>query len=166
MADHMHNKDPDRYLGEHRVDSAGKALLAIKRSDEDIVGALVLDLVYHPEPELGPLGLRGLQAQNLLVASNREAQGQVDRFVADCSLVSNFDSERVEYNDRVNLVQGLDLPFGNFVNDLLGDSRDQIRRHRNAVMLLQMSPDLAHRHATSIHVIAGLCALRATHFIT
>ena len=111
----------------------------------------VLDLGHHPQPELGALGLLDPQAQNLFVALNGEAQRQIDRLVADHPLVADFDPERVENDDRINLVQGPVLPVPNLVHDFIGDPRNQIRRHADAIQLLQVTPDFAHRHAARVH---------------
>ena len=43
------------------------------------------------------------------------------------------------------------LPFHDLLQDRIGDRRDQVCRHVDAVELLEMAADLAHAHAARIH---------------
>jgi hypothetical protein len=43
------------------------------------------------------------------------------------------------------------LPFRDLLVDSVGDRRDQVRRHLDAVEFLEMTTDLAHRHAARIY---------------
>lgn len=57
----------------------------------------------------------------------------------------------IEEDQRIERVERPVLPLGHFLQDGVGDGRDQIGRHVNAVELLQMATDLAHPHAARIH---------------
>ena len=43
------------------------------------------------------------------------------------------------------------LPFGDLLQDGVGNGRDQVGRHLDAVEFLQMAADLTHAHAPRIH---------------
>src|SRR5829696_4492620 len=57
------------------------------------------------QPELGAFGVLDPQAENVLGAVRLDAEGDVDRLVADHALVSDLDPHGVEEDERVTRLQ-------------------------------------------------------------
>ena len=91
--------------GNTAVMASGKPFQAIDDGDQDVLGAAVLDLVHHPQPELGALGLLDPKAQHFLVAGGAHADRQVHGLVLDQPLVADLDPQRIEEHDRVAWLQ-------------------------------------------------------------
>lgn len=87
----------------------------------------------------------------LLRAVRLDAQRDVHRLIADEPLVADLYTERVKEHQRIAGVERATLPFGDRLQHGVGNRRDQIRRHVDAVKLFEMPPNLAHRHAARVH---------------
>ena len=109
-----------------------------------------LQLVHHLQPELGPLGLLDPKPEHVFLAVDIERQRDVDRLVADQALVADFHPQRVEEDDRINRIERPVLPLPDLLENGIGDPADQIGRDLDAIELLQVALDLAHRHATGV----------------
>src|ERR687893_1130114 len=97
----MHDARLDLGLRKHRADRFGEALQAVDDRDQDVLHATVLQLVHHPQPELGALGLLDPETQYLLGAVWPDAKSDIDGLVADRALVPDLDPDRVEEDQRV-----------------------------------------------------------------
>ncbi|ESZ68224.1 hypothetical protein X726_32400 [Mesorhizobium sp. L103C105A0] len=150
MADQVHDAGLDDGLGKDGVDRLGKALQSVDDGDQDIADAAALQLVHDAQPELGALGLLDPDAKNLLRAIGQDAERNVYGLVPDEALVPDLDPDRLEKDERVADVERPVLPFGNLLQDGIGDSRDQVRRYVDTIEFFQMAADLAHRHAAHI----------------
>ena len=115
-----------RGLGEHRGDRVGEALEAVDHGDQKVLDAAVLQLVHHPEPELGALVLLEPETEDLLAAVVPDAGRDMHRLVADQAFVADLHPERVEEDQRIDRLQGTGLPGGNLFQDRVGDHADQI----------------------------------------
>ena len=80
----------DLGLREHGGDGVGEALQAIDHGDQDVLNTAVLQLVHDPQPELRPFRLLDPEAEDLLAAVGTDAEGDVDRLVADGALVAHL----------------------------------------------------------------------------
>lgn len=78
-------------------------------------------------------------------------QRQVDGFILDRALVADLQAQRVEIDDRIHRFERALLPLRHFLQHLVGNGRDQVRRHLGAVQFQQMGLDLAHAHAACVH---------------
>ena len=123
-------------LREDGGDRLGEALQAIDDGDQDVLDAAVLQLVHDPQPELGALGLLDPEAEDLLGAVGQDAERDVDRLVADDALVADLDPDGVEEDQRIDRLERPVLPFGDLLQDGVGDGRDQVRRDVDAVELV------------------------------
>ena len=99
---------------------------------------------------LAPLDLLDPEPQHLLLALAGDRQRQVDRLVPDQSLVADLDPERVEEHNRIDRIQRPPMLLAHLLEHRVGHPADQVRRHRDAVELPQVTLDIAHRHATRI----------------
>lgn len=84
-------------------------------------------------------------------AVGQNAERDVDGLVANEALIPDLDPDGVEEDQRIERVEWPVLPFAHFLQHRIGHGRDQVGRHVDAVELLQVAADLAHRHATRIH---------------
>src|SRR5262249_43975376 len=137
-----------------------KALLA---GDEEFLRALVrtaLEEVLEAEMTealgaekgertAGRLGYRLQSArstpQHLLLAIAIEREGNINRLIAHQPVVADLDPQRVEKDYRIKRVERPVLPFPNLIEYCIGNPADQIGRDLDAIQLVQMRLDLAHR---------------------
>ena len=132
-------------------DGIRKTLQPVDNGDQNVRDAAVLELGHHPHPELGALGLLDPYSQNLLGAVRLDAKGDVDRFVPDKPLVPDLHPDRIEKDQRIAGVQRTGLPFLHRLHHRVGDPENECWRGIDAVKILKMALDLAHRHAARIH---------------
>ena len=131
--------------------ASGKALQAVDDGDQHILDAAVLQLVHHPQPELGALVLLEPQAQDLLGAVGAHPERDMDRLVADQSFVADLDPQGIEEDQGIGRLQRARLPGGDLLQHRVGDRADQIGRDLDAVEIAQMADDLAGAHAAGVH---------------
>jgi hypothetical protein len=62
-----------------------------------------------------------------------------------------LDPDGVEEHQRIADIERPVLPFRHLVQHRVGHRRDQIGRNVDAVQLLEVAADLAHRHAARVH---------------
>ena len=113
-------------LRKNRIDGFRKALQAIDHGDENVLGAAGLQLVDDAQPEFGAFGLLDADAEDLLGAIRKNAECDVNRFVAHEAFVADLDADRIEEHQRIAEMQRLVLPFGDLVEYRIGDRRDQV----------------------------------------
>jgi len=123
-----------------------------------------LEVVEHLHPELRAFGVLDPDAQNIARTIGQNAQGQVDRLIANQAFFTNFDPQSIKENHRIHRLQWPLLPCANFFHDLIGHGADEVGRDLCSVLLGKKSPDLSDCHPTGIHsddlvVEAGVTAL-------
>jgi site-specific DNA recombinase len=150
-SDGVHDAGLNLRPREHGANRFGEALQPVGHRNEDVLDTAVLQLVHHPEPELGALGLLDPQAQHLLRAVRADAEGDVHRLVPDGALVSNLDPQGVEEDQRVKRLERTLLPFGDFVQHGIRHGADQVGRDVDAVEIAQVALDLPRTHAPGVH---------------
>jgi hypothetical protein len=136
---------------EDGIDGLGKALQAIDDGNQDVLDATVLHLVHHPQPELGPLVGFDPETEDLFCTIAAHAERDMHRFVADMAFIPDLDPQGIEEHQRIDRLQRPRLPGRHFIKHRIGDRRDQVGRHVDAVKLLDMPDDLARAHPTRIH---------------
>ena len=104
-----------------------------------------------PEGRPGTLVLLEPKAENLLGAVGSDAERNVDRLVADKTLIADFDPQRIEEDQGIDRLKRPRLPGRDLVQNRVGHRADQIRRNVDAVDLAAMPGDLAGAHASGIH---------------
>src|SRR3954471_13862051 len=150
-ANQMHDAGLDLGLREHGADRLGEALQPVDDRDQDVGEATVLQLVHHPQPELGTLGLLDPEPEHLLCAVRPDPERDVHRLVADRPLVAHLDPDRVEKDHRVERLERAVLPFGHLVQHRVCHRADQVGRDLKAVELAQVPLDIAGAHAAGVH---------------
>jgi len=81
----------------------------------------------------------------------QDTQRDVYRLVANEPFIADLHPDRIEEHQRVAGIERAALPLRDRLQHCVGDRRDQVGRHVDAVQLLQMSADLAYRHAACVH---------------
>jgi len=151
VSNEMHDAGLHRSFREDGVDRLGKAFEAVDDGDQDVLDAAGLQFVHNPQPELRALGVFDPEPEDVLGAFGRDAERDVDGLVANQALVADLDAQGVEKHQGIARLQWPVLPFRDRLQNRVGDRRNQVRRHFEAVELQQMALDLAHRHAARIH---------------
>jgi hypothetical protein len=80
-----------------------------------------------------------------------DAERDMDGFVADHALVADLHPDRVEKDERIDRIERPLLPDRHLVEHRVGHRRDQVRRHVDAVQVVQVPGDLAGAHAARVH---------------
>ena len=96
---------------------------------------------------------RGLnrKAQDVLGSFRRDAERDIDGLVATSPSSRILTRSAFEENQRIHRLERTVLPFGDRLQNRVGDRRDQVRRDLKSIKFKQMPLDLAHRHAARIH---------------
>lgn len=104
----MHNAQLDFRAREDSLNRFRETLEPIHAGDQDILHATVLEVGQHACPELRAFRIARPQAENLprrdlrLVASQVDADDQVDHALADMAVEAGFDDDRVQIHDRIH----------------------------------------------------------------
>ena len=77
----MPNAGLDHGLREGGGDGLGEALQTVHDRDQDVLGAAVLQLVHHRQPEFGTFIFGDPEAKNLALAIAGNAQGDIHGLV-------------------------------------------------------------------------------------
>ncbi len=123
----MHDAGLNDAIGKNARNGLGKPLQAVHHGNQDVLGAAVLELIHHLEPELRPLGLLHPKPQDVLLARAGDADGQIHRLVANQAFVADLHPKRVEVNHRVQRLQRPVLPGSNLLEHRIRDRRNQRR---------------------------------------
>ena len=151
MADEMDDAGLHLGLRKDGGDRLRKALQAVDDGDQHVLDAAALQLVHHPQPELGALGLLDPKPQDFLRSVRPDAKGDIDRLVADGSLVAHLDADRIEEDQRVKSFQRPVLPVRHLLQNGIGDGADQVGGNLDPVQLAQMPLDFTGAHAAGVH---------------
>src|SRR5512144_746739 len=151
MADEMDDAGLHLGLRKDSGDRLRKALQAVDDGDQHVLDAAAFQLVHHPEPELRALRLLDPKSQDFLRSVRPDAKGNIDRLVADGSLVAHLDADRIEENQRVESFERPVLPVRHLLQNGIGDGADQVGGNLDAVQLTQMPLDFTGAHAAGVH---------------
>ena len=77
-------------LGEHRFDRCGKPGQIVRASDKNILNAPVFQAIEYRCPEFGALIFTDPHTQNILLAVQIDANGDVHSLLDDLTLTSNM----------------------------------------------------------------------------
>src|SRR5205823_2222533 len=95
-------------------------------------------------------GLLEPHAQHLTLAVQGDRQSEVAGLALHRPAVADLEHERVEEQDRVEIIQRPLLPGLYILQDGIGDPADQIPPHRDSVELAQVSLDIPRREPTRV----------------
>src|SRR6185369_1178600 len=132
-------------------DRLGKALQAVDNGDQHVLDAAVLELVHDAQPEFGALVLFEPKPQDFLAAVGAHAERDMDGLISYQSFVADLDPQRVEKDQRVDLLQRPRLPGGDLLQHRISHRADQIGRDLDPVEIAQMADNLAGAHAAGVH---------------
>jgi len=124
--DGVHDAGLNRRLRINRANRLRETLQPINHRDQDVVQPTRLQLVHHPKPEFGPLGLFDPKAQHVLLACGVQCQRHVDRLVPDHAFVTHLHPQGVEEHDRINCLERTVLPRRHLVQHRVSHPADQI----------------------------------------
>ena len=141
----MHNARLDNGSWPDIRDDLGEALESVAHQEEHIPDATVFEVDQHAHPELGAFSAGAHpQAQYVLVAVHRDADGGVDRPVGDLA-IADLDVDGVDEHRHVDRIQRAVGPVVHLRDNFVGDPRDRFPRHRSAVDLREMCRDFPGR---------------------
>jgi len=139
-----------RGLREDGFDRLGEPGQAVDARDQDVADAARLEVVEDLHPELGALGLLEPHAEDVAVALERDAQSEIQGAALHAAAVTDLQHHAVQEHDRVDVLQRPLRPLADVVHDGVGHAADQVEADLDAVDLLQVRADVAHRQAARI----------------
>jgi hypothetical protein len=89
-------------------------------------------------------------AEYVALAFDRDAQGEVAGLALHRPALADLEDERVEEDDRVDVVERPLLPLPDVLHHRVGDSRDEVAADLDAVELGQVRLDVAGRHPARV----------------
>src|SRR5690606_22109340 len=93
-----------------RLDRLGQAGQAVAAGDQHVTHAPVTQLSTHRKPEFGALACLHPDAQHVLDPVEVDPDDDVGGLVAHVGAVAHLHHQRVDVDDRIDLVQGPVLP--------------------------------------------------------
>jgi hypothetical protein len=150
QADEVHDARLHRGFGEDRLDRLGDAFEPVHAADQDVAHAALLELGEHLHPELGALGLLKPHPQHVTLAVDGQAQRQVAGAALHAAALADLEHQRVEEDHRIDVLQRPLLPGAHVVHHRVGDAADQVAADRDAVDLLEVRLDVAHRQPARV----------------
>ncbi len=132
------------------LDGFGESGQAIAAHDEHVAHPAVAQLGAHPGPELGAFGCLHPDPEYVFDPVEIHPDGDVRGSVADLVAVADFDHQRIEVDDRVDLLQRPRLPGLDLVEHRVGDFGDGVVGQLGAQCAGQVMGDVAHGHPTRI----------------
>src|SRR5690606_21214374 len=129
-----------------RGDRLRQARQAVAAHDEHVAHATVANFGEHSGPELRALGLLDPHTQDPFPAVHVDPDYQVAGLDPDLAAVTDPDPDRVDVEDRVDLLQRPVAPPLDGLVDRVGDVRDRLVRDLGAVADLEVLSDVAGGH--------------------
>src|SRR3954451_5302209 len=120
-------------------------LEAVDAADQHVADAALVEVVEHGQPELRALALAPPDPQDLALALQRDADREIAGAVSDRAVLADLHHERVEVDDRVNLIQRPRAPRLHVGQHSVGDAADRVTPDRDAVELAELRLDLTDR---------------------
>ena len=140
----------DHGVGPGRLDRLGQARQPVAAHDQHVSDAAVGEFGAHASPEGGALVGLHPDPQDVLDALHVDSDGDVGRLVGHPPAVADLDTDRVEVDHRVELLQRATLPLQDGVGDGVGDVADRPRDQLCPQGGVQVVADLAHRHPAGV----------------
>ena len=149
-ADLVHDARLHPGLGEDGRDRLREPVEAVDAADQHVTDAALVEIVEHGEPELRALALAPPDPEHLALALQRDADRQIAGAVSDGAVLADLHDERVEVDDRVDLIQRPRAPRLHVGQHGVGDAADRVTPHLDAVELAELRLDLTDREAAGI----------------
>jgi len=109
-----------------------------------------LSSVSTASQNFAPSTLLEPEAEHVAFAVEVDADRHVAGLVADGAAVADLHDQRVEEQDRVDVLERSCLPLPDVVEHGVGDPRDQVVADLDAVQLGQVRLDVAHAHPAPV----------------
>jgi hypothetical protein len=90
------------------------------------------------------------QAEHIALAVHPDRQRQVARPALDAAAIADLEHQRVQEDDRIDLIQRAALPSAGIVHDRVGHLRDQVAADLDAVDLSQVRLDVPGREPPAV----------------
>jgi hypothetical protein len=132
-----------RRLRVDRLDRLREALQSVNAADKDVGEAALLELAEHLHPELGAFGLLEPHAEHVPLSLDCDAEREVARPALHRPALADLQHERVEEDDRVDVVERPLLPLPDVVHHRVGDAADQVAADLDTVDLGQVRLNVA-----------------------
>jgi hypothetical protein len=133
-----------------RLDRLGKPGQPITTDDEHVAYPTVAQLGAHPSPKLRALTGLHPDPEHVLgsvkVDTHRNMRGPVTDLVA----IADLHHERIEVDDRVDLLQRPALPGLDLLEHRVSDLPDRLVGQLGAQRAGQVMADITHRHPTRV----------------
>jgi len=113
-------------LGVDGLDRLGEAGQPVDAAHEYVLDAAGLQIGQDLQPELGALCLLKPHAEHVAVALEVHPDRQITGEVAHCLPVADLDHERVQVEDRVDLLKRPGLPGLGVLEHRGGDAADRL----------------------------------------
>jgi hypothetical protein len=133
-----------------QVASLGEAGQPVAADDEHVTDPAVAQLGAHPGPELGSLAGLHPDPEHVLDPVQVDPDGDVGGLVADLVTVADLHHQRIQVDDRVDLLQRPGLPGLDLVGHRVGDLGDGVVGQLGAQRAGQMVLDVPDRHPAGI----------------
>ena len=111
IAELMDDAVLDLRLGEHCFNRCGKSGQIIRTGDENILNAPVSQAVEYRRPKFGALIFTDPHTQNVLLAVQIDANGNIDSLLHDLALTAHMVVDGIQKDHRVDSLQRPLLPF-------------------------------------------------------
>jgi hypothetical protein len=148
-----------------RLDRLGESGQPIAADDEHVTHPAAAQLGAHPSPELRALTGLHPDTQHVLDAIKVDTHGDVRGPVTDLMTVADLPHQRIQVDDRVDLLQRAGLPSLDLLQHRVGDLGDGLVGQFSAQRAGQVVADVAHRHPTRVqrndHLVEAAGAPRA-----
>ena len=143
----------------------GEAPQAVAAHDQHVADPAVAQLGAHPGPELRALSGLNPDPEDVLDPVEVDPDSDVGGAIADLVAVADLHHQRVEVDDRVDLLKRPGLPRLDLLERRVGDLRDRLVGELGAQRALQMVADVAHGHPARVqrddHLVEAAGAPRA-----
>jgi hypothetical protein len=130
--------------------ASGNPGQSIAADDEHVTHAAVAQLGAHPSPELRALTGLHPDPQHVLGPIQVDTHGDVRGPVTDLVAIADLHHQRIQVDDRVDLLQRPALPGLDLLEHRISDLGDGLVRQLGAQRAGQVMLDIAHRHPTRV----------------
>ena len=146
----MYDTNLSWWLREYGAYGVGKSVQVIGTGYQYILYPTGLQVCEDTHPEGGTLWFTHPHAKNFLQAVLFQSDTEVDSFVGDLPVVSNFEDNTVHPNDEIDRVQRAVLPFLSCLIDFVRNDGDGRGGEFYLIDLAHLLFNIGHTHSFGI----------------
>src|SRR4051812_39028698 len=150
VPDQMHHARLYDRVRVDRLDRLWKAFEPVDAAEQDVREAALLELAQDLHPELRALALLEPHPEHVPLTLDRDAEREVAGSALYRPALADLQHQRVEEDDRVDVIERALLPLADVVHDGVGDAADQVAADLDAVDLGQVRLDVARREPARV----------------